>query len=161
MTKSKRLTTMSNDKLSVDICCEIEGTDIDCDKLIDVAKFVCKRFNVNQAVIDIAIVDDSGIVKVNEQFLQSSSKTDVISFDLTDDNQPDKSFEIIINADRAARQAKTRGHDTASELSLYIVHGLLHNLGFDDCDDAQAEKMHNTEDQILNELGFGNVYYKD
>ena len=69
-----------------------------------------------------------------------------------------KNFEIVINADQAARQAAEREHSTEAEIALYLTHGLLHNLGFDDQDEQQAKKMHETEDTILKEEGFGIIY---
>jgi probable rRNA maturation factor len=152
---------MNDTELFIDVCSENEETDIDEGRLIEIARHVCTRFDMIAGAVDIAIVGDEGIVKINEEFLQRTTKTDVISFDLSDDNQSGRNFEIVINADRAKRQAKSRDHSFAAELALYVVHGLLHNLGFDDCDEAQAKKMHSTEDEILNELGFGAVYYAD
>jgi probable rRNA maturation factor len=61
----------------------------------------------------------------------------------------------------AVRQANLRGHTSEAELALYITHGLLHNLGFDDSAENQARKMHETEDEILQEFGYGMVYNKD
>jgi probable rRNA maturation factor len=58
----------------------------------------------------------------------------------------------------AVRQALLRNHSSQAELALYITHGLLHNLGFDDTAEDQAEEMHNTEDEILKQLGYGLVY---
>jgi probable rRNA maturation factor len=58
----------------------------------------------------------------------------------------------------AVKQANMRGHSSEAELALYITHGLLHNFGFDDSTQKQAEKMHNIEDQILQQLGYGPVY---
>ena len=56
------------------------------------------------------------------------------------------------------RQAAQRGHSTEAELALYLTHGLLHNLGFNDADKAAAERMHDMEDEILQQAGFGVVY---
>jgi probable rRNA maturation factor len=58
----------------------------------------------------------------------------------------------------AARQARQRGHSTEAELALYVTHGLLHNLGYDDGNDEQARQMHLKEDEILQRHGFGQVY---
>jgi probable rRNA maturation factor len=58
----------------------------------------------------------------------------------------------------AVRQANLRGHSSEAELALYITHGLLHNLGFDDSTQGQAEKMHNIENEILQQLGYGPIY---
>ncbi len=45
-----------------------------------------------------------------------------------------------------------------AELALYVTHGLLHQLGFDDATPEQAQKMHQAEDEILQHMGFGVVY---
>ncbi len=61
----------------------------------------------------------------------------------------------------ALRQADLRGHSSQAELALYITHGLLHNLGFDDSTEDKAKKMHDMEDKILQQLGYGLVYNKN
>jgi probable rRNA maturation factor len=87
--------------------------------------------------------------------------TDVLSFDLSDEFEPKPSFALIVNAAMAARQATERGHSAQAELALYITHGLLHNLGYDDLDDEQALQMHRMEDHILERHGFGRVFFDE
>ncbi len=58
----------------------------------------------------------------------------------------------------ALRQATLRSHSDQAELALYITHGLLHNFGFDDLEPSEAKKMHEKEDEILQELNYGLVY---
>lgn len=146
--------------IRVEISCRIDRT-FDLDKFKSLAESICRRFSVTAAAVSIAIVDDDAIADINEQFLEHTGPTDVISFDLSDDDaSAERNFEIVINADQADRQAKERLHDTESELALYITHGLLHNLGFDDHDQADSKKMHEMEDQILQDEGFGVVYGK-
>ncbi len=144
--------------IRIDISCEIDNC-FELDKLKSLAESVCRRFSVTAAAVNIAIVDDDAIAVINKQFLDHTGPTDVISFDLSDeDESAAKNFEIVINADQAARQAADRTHDTESELALYITHGLLHNFGFDDHQEEDAKKMHEMEDQILQDEGFGVVY---
>ena len=107
----------------------------------------------------IAIVDDAQIRKINKQFLNRNCPTDCLSFDLSDDdtNAP-KSFELVVNAEMAVKEAKSRDHSSEAELALYITHGLLHNLGFDDSSKDRLRKMRDTEDEILKQQGYGLVY---
>jgi probable rRNA maturation factor len=79
---------------------------------------------------------------------------------LSDDEVPQspKLLELIVNGEMAVRQANLRGHSSEAELALYITHGLLHHLGFDDSTESQARKMHDMEDEILQQLGYGLVY---
>jgi probable rRNA maturation factor len=115
-----------------------------------------------KTIVSIAIVDDDQIRKLNSRFLKRKSTTDCLSFDLSDNQEPrsPKVFELIINGQMALRQAALRGHSSHAELALYITHGLLHNLGFDDSTETNAKKMHDTEDKILQQLGYGLVYNK-
>lgn len=144
--------------IRVDISCEIEKA-FDLDKFKSLAESICRRFSVASTAVSIAIVDDAAIAVINKQFLDHTGPTDVISFDLSDDDDDSvRNFEIVINADQAARQAAERSHDTESELALYITHGLLHNFGFDDHSEADSKKMHEMEDNILKQEGFGAIY---
>lgn len=143
----------------VEITCDWRGLDIDFDRLRRLGRSICSRFALERATINIAIVGDEAIKKVNADFLDTPEATDVISFDLSEETGA-KSFDLIINAEEASKQATQRGHPTEAELALYITHGLLHNLGFDDTDETSGKKMHITEDEILQQDGFGIIYGK-
>ena len=142
----------------VEIDCDIQNADLDIQAFKKLSITICRRFDVNDAVISIAIVDDKEITDVNEKFLQKSNTTDVISFDLTEPGDSERVFDLVINASEASRQAEKRAHPLNAELALYITHGLLHNLGFDDANEKDAERMHRTEDDILTEEGYGVTY---
>jgi probable rRNA maturation factor len=130
-------------------------------KLASLVKSVCRRFNVSNAAVSIAVVGDDAIRRLNKQFLNRRRSTDCLSFDLSDDDtKAQKSFDIVVNAERADKQAGIRGHSGRAELALYVVHGLLHNLGFDDSTPARAKEMHKMEDKILRQARFGAVYNK-
>ena len=132
----------------------------DLSKLEKLVRAICEKFEAPDATVHIGIVDDAGIIEVHRQFLQKDTPTDVISFDLSDKFDPGQIFQIVVNAEMADRQAVKRGHSPEAELALYITHGLLHNLGFDDMDADLAKKMHETEDEILQQFGFGIIYHK-
>jgi probable rRNA maturation factor len=135
------------------------------------AKTVCDRFGGDKPPdrryeISIVVVDDLQIRQLNDRFLNRKATTDCLSFDLTEgeggESQAGKpaprTFEIIVNGEMAARQGCLRGHSREAELALYVTHGLLHNFGFDDATQDQARIMHETEDEILKQLGYGSVY---
>jgi probable rRNA maturation factor len=143
----------------VKITKNFKNIDILPPKLKKLVKITCSRFKLSKATISIAIVDDIQIRKVNKQFLNKDRPTDCLSFDLSEnDTNSVKSFELVVNGEMAVRQANLRGHSSEAELALYITHGLLHNLGFDDSTQKKAERMHNIENEILQQLGYGPVY---
>ena len=143
----------------VQITKNFKNIDIRLPRLKKLVKITCNRFKLSKATISIAIVDDAQIRKVNKQFLNKDSPTDCLSFNLSDNKKRSvKSFELVVNGEMAVRQANLRGHSSEAELALYITHGLLHNLGFDDSTQDHARKMHDTENEILRQLGYGPVY---
>lgn len=125
-------------------------------RITELIRKTSRKFGIRKVQINIEVADDKRIIAVNKKFLKKSKVTDVISFDVSEADE--KIFDIIVNAQLARRQAKTRGHSFQSELALYILHGLLHQLGFDDLTPRKAAKMHRTEDEILRKSGFGVVY---
>jgi probable rRNA maturation factor len=143
----------------VQIAKNFKNIDIRLPRLKKLVEVICNRFKLSKATISIAIVDDTQIRKVNKQFLNQDRPTDCLSFNLSDKKKSSvKSFELVVNAEMAVKEANLRGHSSEAELALYITHGLLHNLGFDDSTQKQAEKMHDTENEILRQLGYGPIY---
>ena len=148
-----------NQNITVQIAKKFKNIDISLPKLKKLVEVICNRFKLSKATISIAIVDDTQIRKVNKQFLNYDLPTDCLSFNLSEkDASSGKSFELVVNAEMAVKEANRRGHSSEAELALYITHGLLHNLGFNDSTQKQAEKMHNIEDEILQQMGFGPIY---
>jgi probable rRNA maturation factor len=144
---------------------DFKGINVCLPKLRKLVKTICNRFTRDQRQntkyeISIAIVDNAKIRKVNSQFLNRKSTSDCLSFDLSDDQGPrsSKLFELVVNGEMAVKEANLRGHSSEAELALYITHDLLHNLGFDDSTKSSAQKIHDTEDEILREIGYGSVY---
>ncbi len=150
--------------ITVQIAKSFDGLEVDFPKLTKLVKSVCSRFRHSKATVSIAIVDDAEIRRVNKEFLSCDCATDCLSFDLSDEKSRPKAtklFELLVNGEMALKEAKLRGHSGEAELALYVIHGLLHNLGFDDSTKAEAKKMHDTEDEILQQLGYGLVYNKN
>jgi len=145
--------------ISIQFACDAD-CGFDLRKLKKLVRNVCSEFKMLDAIIQIRIVDDAGMIDIHRQFLKKNNTTDVISFDLSDEFEPKRNFQIMVNAPMARRQAEKRGHSAESELALYIVHGLLHQVGYDDRIPSQAQRMHEKEDIILQRQGFGVIYQK-
>ena len=122
--------------------------------------------DVRAAEISLAIVGDRDMTRINQQYHQQHTTTDVLTFQMrraAEPTSPDVDAapiegEIILCLDEARRQAQLRGHHARVELLLYAVHGLLHLIGYDDLDEADAQRMHEREDQLLAAVGIGPVY---
>ncbi len=147
-------------QVGIQITQQFEAAAVNLAALRRLVKNICQRFRLSKVIISIALVSNMEILRLNKKFLNRSRTTDCLSFDLSDDSGTGpKVFELVVNAELAAREGKLRGHSKEAELALYITHGLLHNLGFDDSTPAKAKKMHETEDEILQQQGFGKVFH--
>lgn len=115
---------------------------------------------IAHATVSIVVLGDEEMIRLNRQYKQRDRTTDCFSFDLSDSHAPEmpRSYEILVNGQKAEREARARGHAAAAECTLYVVHGLLHQLGYDDQSEAEAAKMHAREDEILHRFGYGVVY---
>lgn len=147
-----------NDDISFELTGHIELDEADIRSFEKLVRSVLRTASADKTHVSVAITDDEGITQVHERFLNSSDTTDVISFDLSDDDDDCRTFDIVVNYDQAKRQAEIRGHGVIAELALYITHGMLHNLGYDDIEEDDAKIMHEKEDEILSDAGFGKIF---
>ena len=145
---------------TVQITTHFEEAPVDRQKLETLVETICDRFDLSGATVSVGVVDDAEIAELNQKFLKHARTTDCLSFDLSEAQGP-RVLDVIVNGQMAIRQAGRRGHSGEAELALYVTHGLLHQLGFDDATPEQARKMHETEDEILQHLGYGIVYNGD
>ena len=113
--------------------------------------------------ISVALVDDPTIRALHREFQDQDSATDVLSFPLSDDGDGPDAFdpdaegpggEVVVSVDTARREAATRGVPFEAELSLYVIHGVLHIIGYDDLEDAPRERMRAAEARHLASAGY-------
>lgn len=127
--------------------------------LRDITKASLQKF-FKTADFDLAIyiVRTPEMARLNETFLGHEGSTDVITFDYTD-SKPEtrnaKHFlhgEIFLCIDEAMTQARRFRTSWPSELTRYVIHGLLHLHGFDDLRPAARRKMKREEERLLKEI---------
>ena len=91
-------------------------------------------------VVLVWLISDRRMAQLHRKFMHQTGPTDVLTF---------QHGEIFISVETAKRHARAFGNSPASELRLYIVHGLLHLHGFDDQTQTGARKMHEMQEEIL------------
>jgi probable rRNA maturation factor len=141
--------------------CEFGPVRCPAQRLKKLVRAVCNRFGLASTTVDIAIIGNDWIRKLNRRFLNSGTVTDCLAFDLSEGEDGRKWLELVVNGEKAMSEARRRGHCPQAELALYVTHGLLHFLGFDDRLPSRAAQMHRLEDEILQQQGFGKVYEKN
>jgi len=81
--------------------------------------------------IEVSIVSDGEMRKLNKKYKGKDYPTDVLSFSL-DEKLPSGDFllgEVIVNKDQAKRQAAEYGNTYEEEVAELVEHGVLHLLG--------------------------------
>lgn len=125
-------------------------------KLADIknlVKYTLKKEGIKKADVEISVllVDDEKIKELNKRHLRRHRPTDVISFRMWegpfDKIHPEILGDVVVNVE----QAKRSGKYFKWELSLYVVHGLLHLLGYIDDTKDNAAQMQKRCDKILEE----------
>lgn len=109
-------------------------------------------FRVTSHELGIHLVDAKEMAQINEQFLQHTGSTDVITFDHAETpqkNSPTLHGEIFISVPDAAEQAREFGTSWQSELTRYVIHGLLHLRGFDDLELKLRREMKREENRLV------------
>lgn len=102
--------------------------------------------------LSIALVDDRAISRLHQEHMGIAGATDVLAFPL--DGTPGGALgEVVASAETARREAAARGLAPADELLLYVVHGVLHLLGFDDHREADRRRMRRAERRALRAAG--------
>jgi probable rRNA maturation factor len=121
---------------------------VDDAQLIEAAATVLRDSDYSSAAISLAVVDDATIHALNRQYLEHDWPTDVLSFVLEDDGTHLEG-EIVLSADTAASAAEDVGSSPAAEQLLYVIHGALHLIGYDDTTPEAAEQMRAAEIQYM------------
>ncbi len=129
---------------------------IDTSEMDKVINFACNKMNVKNPLLNIVLVNNKRIQKINKEYRNIDAVTDVISFafeEVNDVNYDDIRFlgEIYISYERCCEQAQEFGHSVRRELCYLAVHGLLHLLGYDHMNEKDKKVMRTIEEEILNE----------
>ncbi len=114
--------------------------------------------------VDITTVDDDAMAELNRRHLGVEGATDVLSFPLEQlepgyvpersaNEAPVHLGDIVLAPDYIARQAERLAVEVEHEHALLVVHGLLHLMGWDHEDDAEAEAMEAREADLLARVG--------
>lgn len=99
--------------------------------------------------LGVRITDDRAIRRINKKFLKHDWATDVISFGF---DTPGFLGDVVVSAQTARRLARELRIPLAQELSRYLVHGILHLLGYDDKAPVARKKMHRRQEAILKKI---------
>ncbi|EGV00550.1 rRNA maturation RNase YbeY [Mycoplasmopsis columbina] len=114
-----------------------------------------KVFNIKQIVsVDVTIVNNEEIQKLNKTYRGKDYPTDILSFDFGDldlyNDMPVLPLgELVISADKVETQADEFGHSVKREYCYLFSHGLIHLMGYDHEEENERKIMNDLVDQIF------------
>lgn len=147
--------------MEIQINYDYRADEIERMPLHELAKFVLSREGCPENTeVSINFVKDDVIAGLNERYRGMEGPTDVLSFECDGVSDPVSALmgsgiyelgDIVIAPDVAMRQTYEFGTTFVEEISLLIVHGLLHLCGYDHIEDDEAEVMEAREAELLSE----------
>jgi probable rRNA maturation factor len=120
------------------------------------AKATLLQQSAPDADLTLVLTGDSQIQILDRDFLGKDAPTDVLSFPASEtDPETGRPYlgDVIISVPRAEAQAIAAGHSLEAELSLLVVHGVLHLLGHDHGIAEEKKHMWAAQADVLVQLG--------
>jgi probable rRNA maturation factor len=110
-------------------------------------RHIILEHNCEEGEINYIFCDDAYLLKLNIEFLQHDTLTDIISFD--NSLGPVINGDIFISTERVLDNAKDFGVSFLEELQRVMIHGVLHYVGFKDKTAADQKEMTRQENKAL------------
>ncbi|MCA9407292.1 MAG: rRNA maturation RNase YbeY [Candidatus Omnitrophica bacterium] len=120
-------------------------------RILRIIKKILQHEKVAQATLTIIFVSHQKIRALNKKYLHKDYATDVLAFDLRDDHKKRRTIlgDIAISVDAAVKNARVFQSTVDREIVLYVVHGILHLLGYDDHSLADIKRMRRKEQELM------------
>jgi len=124
--------------------------------LKEIVRFILKSVGVFDVNLSIVFATDNDVKRLNYLYRSERRPTDVLSFPMKEGKRlkGDSTIlgDVVISVDRAKKQAKRFDSTFKKEIYLYIIHGILHLVGYSDEKPLSKERMRKKEIEILSAL---------
>jgi probable rRNA maturation factor len=146
--------------VSIEIANE-SGTTVDTDAVLACARYALDEMGVNpMAELSILLVDLAYMAELNHRWMGGDGPTDVLAFPMEEGTidpgpnelgggEPTLLGDVVLCPEVAARQAEQASHETADELDMLTVHGVLHLLGYDHAEPDEEREMFALQTKLL------------
>jgi len=103
--------------------------------------------------ITVCFVNDNKIRELNLKYHHRNASTDVLAFDISAPQIKRGMFaDIVVSTETAVRNAGVYNTSPLFEAYLYVIHGVLHLLGYRDGNKKERESMQARAEQVLTRL---------
>lgn len=121
---------------------------IDVPLLVDLVRGLLRFLKKSPEELSLYFVTEETICSLHQEFFDDPTSTDCISFPMDDTYLG----EVFVCPKVASEYAKKHQTSPYNELVLYIVHGILHLIGFDDIEQEDRLKMRQMEEHCFTYL---------
>ncbi len=122
--------------------------------------FLCKEENITDCSINLKIIDDTEMQKLNKDFRSINKPTNVLSFaneDISKEHTGNLG-DIAINSDYVTRESNEQNKQYDDHMIHMLIHGIYHILGYDHKHNEEAYNMELKEVNLLKKLDIKNPY---
>ncbi len=147
---------MGKAKASVEVVDEQHFLRVDKKRTARLIGFVLEGEKSKRRGVTLLVADDRRIAEYHGEYLGDKSSTDVIAFGLPDrvaGTEKDHLGDVVVSAETAKRESSRYGKTPGNEFERYVVHGLLHLLGYRDKKKSDHTKMHGKQEAYLEAFG--------
>lgn len=139
---------MKDLQVQIEVANQYPDLQFELSKLGKFFEHVCSVHQHNlSGELSIVFMNGSTHSDLHGKYLHDFRPTDVITF--PSDQQNGLVGEICVSVDQAIAEAGNRGVHFEDELNLYLVHGWLHLIGFDDVEKVDRQVMRLEEEKVL------------
>lgn len=138
--------------MNIEIANQQDSLPLEEVRLRKAIRSIATQAGYSRGEISLAVITDAAIHRLNREHLNHDYATDVLSFvfERTDDCLEG---EIIVSAEMAISTAHELGWPAEHELLLYVIHGMLHLVGYDDKQPTAREEMRAAEREAIWRFG--------
>ena len=127
------------------------------DAVAVVERAAAAALGATEGDVVVLLTDDAAVHDLNARFRDGDQPTNVLSFPAAESAAPHLG-DLVLAHGVCAAEAATQDKSLADHLTHLTVHGVLHLLGHDHIDEAEAEAMEAEERTLLASLGVADPY---
>lgn len=116
------------------------------------AQRILELLDLENKRLSIVLTDDHQIKKLNRRYLNKNRATDVLAFSMTEGKRIgslDLLGDVVISLDTAKKAAQRYNTGFENEFFLYLIHGILHLIGYKDGKVNERKVMEKMQQRIL------------
>jgi probable rRNA maturation factor len=128
----------------------------DRSRLVRLAQTILSSVGEKTADLGVMLIGDRSMRRLNRQYRKKDCTTDVLAFSMREGPGPSSVLigDVVISVPTAAKQAGQAGRSLDEELTVLLIHGILHLCGYDhERSKRDARRMQEREQWVLRRLG--------